>query len=93
MYTQMMKDAQDRAAAIRRDAFMADLRKRGILKEKTDDGTVGRPAPPPEDDSFPWLMLVGFVLGLLAVIGLLSWLVIFLVMRFAEVSASNDVAC
>ena len=88
LYMAMMDQAKAEAETERRKAFMADLRARGIIKDRptNPDGTVAAPEVIPEmDDKFPWLMVLGFVGGLIGIFAVLSGLIIYIVLRFSKV--------
>ncbi|ORY28634.1 isoprenoid synthase domain-containing protein [Naematelia encephala] len=85
LYTQLAKEAQDKAAADRREAMMADLRARGIIKEKKEGAEATeeekrRIAAIENEEGPPWLMIIGIIVGILALMtglgALITWVVL-----------------
>ncbi|RSH92636.1 terpene cyclase [Saitozyma podzolica] len=75
LYAQMYKDAQEKASRERREAYIADLRKRGILKaEKTDEAgekkEVAQLNTPGDNELKMWHVVAMIVAVLVAMVGL-----------------------
>lgn len=71
LYIELVKKARQAADLQRREDFKKDLIARGIIKDPKD--TTGKPetaVAPAEADTPPWLLIIGIVLGILAVFAL-----------------------
>jgi farnesyl-diphosphate farnesyltransferase len=90
LFNGLAKEAADAAAKKRREEFMADLRARGIIKTKTkeedeaDEKRAVEQARIEAEEGFPWLIVGGLILGVIAVFGLVGGLIVWLVMTFTE---------
>ena len=86
IFKRLAAAAQTKAAAARREAMMADLRARGILPTLTPEEQAKRDEAQREAqriadaEPFPYLMVIGAVLGMLALIiglgGGITWFII-----------------
>lgn len=86
MFTSITAGIQNRLAVERREAFLADLRARGIIKEQTPEEKEASRLRMEEEANapFPWLLIVGVVGGLLAVMGIMGCGIAYLIWRFAD---------
>jgi farnesyl-diphosphate farnesyltransferase len=86
LYNELIKKAQERAAEERRAAFMADLRARGIIKDRSpeeqkeyEEKSLEAMAKA-EAEGFPWLLVVGIVVGVVALMvaigGAITWVIL-----------------
>lgn len=93
LWTGLAKIEQERAAAEKRAAVMADLKARGIIKDRTPEEAAEAEKQREAlikkelEDGVPWLMIVGIVMGILAIIVALAAGIIYGVMYlFPDVS-------
>lgn len=91
LYAQMYKDAQEKASRERREAYIADLRKRGILKaEKTDEAgekkEVAQLNTPGDNELKMWHVVAMIVAVLVAMVGLGALIVWIILTYFNDVS-------
>ncbi|BEJ18102.1 hypothetical protein CspHIS471_0703790 [Cutaneotrichosporon sp. HIS471] len=96
LYLDLVKKAREQAEADRREKFMDDLRARGIIKPtapETEEQKREREEriKKMENEPFPWLMIIGIVGGLLALMIAMGYGVITLVMKYSDVSAAVGV--
>jgi farnesyl-diphosphate farnesyltransferase len=82
----MGQEIQARAAAQKREAFLADLRAKGILKEQTEEEKEASRKRMEEEANapFPWMLVAGVVLGLLAVMALLGGGIAFVIYKYSD---------
>jgi len=69
---------------------MADMRARGIIKNRTkeeqdeDEKKAIERARIEAEEGFPWLIVGGLILGVLAVFGILAAIIIFIIMKYVD---------
>lgn len=94
LYTEMVKRAREQAEAERREKFMEDLRARGIIKPavpETEEEKAERQEriAKMENEPFPWKMVLSFIVGLIAIMGGLGWGIVWIVMKYSDVSLAT----
>jgi farnesyl-diphosphate farnesyltransferase len=88
LFTQIAKAETDARAKKRRDEFMADLRSRGIIKNRTpeeqaiEDKRIEDQATKAAEEGTPYLMIGGIIFGIFALMGLMGLAIVWLVMTF-----------
>lgn len=82
----MGADIQARAAAARRETFLQDLKARGIIKEQTEEEKeASRIRMEAEANApFPWFLVIGVVLGLLAVMAALGGGIAYVIWKYSD---------
>ena len=93
LFTKMANEAREKAAAEKRDAFMADLRARGILKDRTPEEQAAYMKKQSEllaDDGPPWLLIIGAIVAVLAFMGLLGGGLTYFIIKYADVSDISE---
>lgn len=86
MFTKITASIQSQMAAERRESFLADLRSRGIIKEQTEEEKEASRLRAEEEMNapFPWLLIVGVIGGLLAVMALMGCGIAYIIWKYAD---------
>jgi farnesyl-diphosphate farnesyltransferase len=86
LFAKMGADIQARAAAVRREAFLQDLRARGVIKEQTEEEKeASRIRMEAEANApFPWFLVIGVVLGILAVMAGLGGGIAYVIWKYSD---------
>lgn len=86
LYAKITAGIQAKMAAERRETFLADLRARGIIKEQTEEQKEASRKRMEEEANapFPWLMILGVIGGLLAVMAILGAGIAFVVYKYSN---------
>jgi farnesyl-diphosphate farnesyltransferase len=82
----MSSDLQAKAANQRREAFLEDLRSRGIIKEQTEEQKEAARIRMEEEANapFPWFLVIGVVLGILAVMAALGGGIAYVIWKYSD---------
>lgn len=88
LFAKISNEAKEKIAAEKREAFMADLKARGIIKDRSPEEQAewNRKQAEMTEDSPPWLLIIGGVLGILASMVALGFGIVYLIMKYADVS-------
>ncbi|KAL7423751.1 bifunctional farnesyl-diphosphate farnesyltransferase/squalene synthase [Cryptotrichosporon argae] len=88
LFMQLANDARDKAAAARREQWMDEMRAKGLIKPK---GTAEEEKKKLEDlkqyqenEKLPYLLIIGTVFGVLALIAGLGGLVVWVIVKYAD---------
>lgn len=86
LYHKITTGIQAKMAAEKREAFLADLRQRGIIKEQTEEEKEASRKRMEEEANapFPWLLILGVIGGLLAVMALMGGGIAWIVYKYAD---------
>ncbi|KAK4683512.1 farnesyl-diphosphate farnesyltransferase, partial [Tremellales sp. Uapishka_1] len=85
LFNRMAKDEATKAQKTRRDAYIEDLRARGVLKGPAGGEDDQRAlAHISNEEPVPYLMIVGVVMGMLAVMCALGGAVVWVVLKYAD---------
>jgi len=86
LFAQMSSEVQAKAAAKKREAFLEDLKARGIIKEQTEEEKEASRKRMEEEANapFPYLLVGGVVFGLLFVMALLGGGIAYIIWKFAD---------
>jgi len=84
LYTEIARRAAEKASKDRQEAFMADLRARGIIKEKTPqeeaEAEEKKAALEANEEKFPYLLVFGVIAGVILLMvalgGAVTWVVV-----------------
>lgn len=88
----LAKESQEAARKARQEKFMADLRAKGLIKEKSDETDGDEEAKKQyealqNEQTAPWLMIVGVIVGMLALMAALGGIVVWVILKvYDEVS-------
>jgi cytochrome c-type biogenesis protein CcmH/NrfG len=82
----MSQDVQAKAAAKKREAFLEDLKARGIIKEQTEEQKEASRKRMEEEANapFPYLLVGGVVFGLLFVMALMGGGIAYIIWKYAD---------
>ena len=86
MYSNMIAAAQEQTRKDKTAAMMADLKARGIIKDRTPAEIAAAEKARAEagDDSVPWLLIGGIIFGVLALMGGMGALIIYIITKYFE---------
>ncbi|WRT65847.1 farnesyl-diphosphate farnesyltransferase [Kwoniella shivajii] len=84
LFTSLAKEAQDRARKEKTDKFMADLKARGVIKERSpeEEAEIKRKYDAMDKEGVPVLMIFGVIVGVLALMAALGGIVIWVVLKY-----------
>ncbi|WWC60475.1 farnesyl-diphosphate farnesyltransferase [Kwoniella dejecticola CBS 10117] len=90
LFVRLAKEAQEKMRREKSEKFMADLRARGVIKERSpeEEAAIKAKYEEMEKQSAPWLMIAGVILGVLALMAAMGAGVIWVIFKFY-----NDVSC
>jgi farnesyl-diphosphate farnesyltransferase len=82
----MSQEVQAKAAAAKREVFLADLRAKGIIKDQTpEEKEASRKRMEEEANApFPYLLILSVVFGLLFVMALLGSGIAYIIWKYAD---------
>ena len=85
-FNKLINQAKDRQAAEKREAMMADLRARGIIKDRTPEEKAAAEKARAEalEESPPWLMIGAVIFGVLALMGLMGWGLVWFITTYLD---------
>lgn len=88
MYQRLATEIQEKAAKEKREALIKDLKARGILKERSpeEEAEMERKRIEAANEPFPWLLVLGVVGGVIAIMAGLAAIVVWAVLKFGDVS-------
>lgn len=92
LFKRLAAAAQTKAASERREAMMADLRARGILptlspeEQAERDRTMREAQEKADAEPIPWLMIIGAIVGMLALIAGLGGAITYGIYKYYGVS-------
>ncbi|KAK6907514.1 farnesyl-diphosphate farnesyltransferase [Kwoniella mangroviensis CBS 8507] len=83
LFMKLAKDAQEKAQREKSEKFMADLKARGVIKQRSPEEEAAIKAKYEEMDKqgAPWFMIGAVIFGVLALMGGLGWGVIWFIMK------------
>ncbi|ORX34197.1 putative farnesyl-diphosphate farnesyltransferase [Kockovaella imperatae] len=86
LFTKIITEAKEKKEREKREALMADLRARGIIKDRTPEQIAAAEKARIEsmNESPPWLMIGSIIVGILAVMGGLGYGIIWFVMNYLD---------
>jgi farnesyl-diphosphate farnesyltransferase len=86
LFTSLAKAAADATALKRREEFMADLRARGIIKDRTPEEIAAGEKRMAEyvSEETPWLMIIGMIAGVLALMIALGGGMVWLIVKYTD---------
>ena len=86
----MAAEAKAKASAERQAATIADLKKRGIIKDRTPEEEEAYQLKMKEfremDDKIPWAMIAAVLVGCLLLMAILGALIFSIIITFSDVS-------
>ncbi|WWD18078.1 farnesyl-diphosphate farnesyltransferase [Kwoniella shandongensis] len=85
LFTRLALQAQEAAKKARRDQMMAELRAKGIIKETTgtEKEEQEKWAARQAEEATPWLMIIGVIGGVLALMGIMGAIVVYAILKFS----------
>lgn len=89
LFTSIAKAAQEKALAEKRAKFVEELRAKGVLPankpgdEKANEEARKR-VQAAEDDGFPWLMVIGFIVAFLSLFLILGGVIYYIVIKYSD---------
>ncbi|ADV21285.1 farnesyl-diphosphate farnesyltransferase [Cryptococcus gattii E566] len=86
LFLRLAKESQEAARKARQEKFMADLRAKGLIKEKSDETDGDDEAKKQyealqNEQTAPWLMIVGVIVGMLALMAVLGGIVVWVILK------------
>ena len=86
LYNKLINAAKDVVAKERREAMMADLRARGIIKDRTPEEIAASEKARREaaDEPIPWLMIGSIIFGILALMGGMGYGIIWFITNYLD---------
>ena len=84
----MANEVKERLAAEKHDAFMQDLKNRGIIKDRSPEEQAAYEKRQAEivEDSPPWTLIIGLVVGIVVLMLAMGLGITWLILKYADVS-------
>jgi farnesyl-diphosphate farnesyltransferase len=85
LFVDLSKAVKDKIAKEKQDALMADLRARGIIKDRTpeEEQKYKEAMEKYANETTPWFMIVGVVVGVLALMIALGGGITYFIVKYA----------
>ena len=84
MYVALAKGIQEQAAKAKKEALMADLQARGIIKARSpeEEARAEEMRQKLEEEGAPWLMIIGVVVGVLSLMAGLGGAIVYVILKY-----------
>jgi farnesyl-diphosphate farnesyltransferase len=84
MYVALAKKIQEQAAKAKKDALMADLQARGIIKARSpeEEARAEELRQKLDSEGAPWLMIIGVVVGVLSLMAGLGGAIVWFILKY-----------
>ena len=84
LFLQLAKQAQEAAAKVRRDDLLADLKARGIIKDRSpeEEQKLMDDRAARENESAPWALIIAVIVGVLAVMAAMGGGVVWFILWY-----------
>lgn len=87
LFTQLAKEAQEKNALAKKEAFMKDLKARGIIKDRSPEEEQKereRMEQLVKDNETPWLMIIAVIVGVLAAMAAMGGGIVWVVLKYSD---------
>ncbi|KAK8865743.1 farnesyl-diphosphate farnesyltransferase [Kwoniella newhampshirensis] len=86
LFSRIALEAQEAAKKARQEKMLAELRAQGLIKERvgTEEEKARWAAQAEADQATPWLMIISVVVGMLALMGGLGSIIVWIILKYSD---------